>query len=289
MTKLKDMQEREKPHLSPTQVNMFLRCGEQWRRRYIVKDRIPPGIATVKGKAVHRGAEFHYLEKLRTGHDLPSKETEAYTVEAFHKELASSGVLFTPEEEKKGKSIVIGEATDKAASAAVVFAEEVAPPVKPKLVEGAQLIEVPDASHDLLVVLDLVAEGSTSDKNVIRDLKVSGKAKNQSNWDTDFQFTLYWLAAKANFGAFPEAIVVDQLVEYKAGPKHMPMTTARTKPDLTAAIHRLSAVMAGMNAGIFLPAQPGNWWCSPRWCGYWLTCQYVNSEREAALANGGEE
>ena len=43
----------EKPYLSPSQMGMYCRCGEQYRRRYIEKEIIPPGFALIKGGSVH--------------------------------------------------------------------------------------------------------------------------------------------------------------------------------------------------------------------------------------------
>jgi len=38
----------------------------------------------------------------------------------------------------------------------------------------------------------------------------------------------------------------------------------------------VESVLNGINAGIFLPAAPGSWACSERFCGYWHSCPYVS-------------
>jgi len=52
--------------------------------------------------------------------------------------------------------------------------------------------------------------------------------------------------------------------------------------DRVALLHRINAMIAGVKAGTFLPAAPGVWACSPKFCGYWHTCPFVNAETIAA-------
>jgi len=44
----------------------------------------------------------------------------------------------------------------------------------------------------------------------------------------------------------------------------------------------INAVVDGVKKGVFHPAPIGSWWCSPRFCGYWFSCPFINSERQAA-------
>ena len=47
-----------------------LRCGEQFRRRYIEGERVPPGVAAGRGTGVHKANEVNLNQKVITGTDL---------------------------------------------------------------------------------------------------------------------------------------------------------------------------------------------------------------------------
>lgn len=263
---------QDKPHISPTQVEMYSRCGEQYRRRYKERQIIPPGISLLRGSAVHTGVEHNYKQKVESHKDLPKKDVVDRSASAFDDKVRAEGILLNPDEESRGKKVVLAEGKDSTVRLAGLYSDKVAPLVQPKLVETKQTLSVPGASHDLLCRLDVL-----DDKGVIRDTKTGMKTKPQSDWDASVQLTFYWamaLALKLN----PTGIVVDQLIDTKE-PKYVLSQTARTEKDVNALLCRVNAFQAGVKAGIFIPASPGSWWCSPNWCGYFKTCPYVNSER----------
>lgn len=239
--------------------------------------RIPPGIALLKGTAVHVGAEHNYRQKIESKEDLPTTEIIDRAVAALDDRMNAEGLLLSPEEESRGKSIVVGEAKDSTANMAEVLAEEVAPTVQPILVEEKQRILLPDATHDLLGIMDVV----DNDEH-IRDIKTTGKTKSQADWDSSVQFSFYAILYRAKFGKEAKGIVVDQIVDFKKGPEYRPAFTTRVRADYDALLHRINATLKGIAAGIFTPATPGAWWCSPRFCGFYQTCRYVNAERQAA-------
>lgn len=269
----------EKPYLSPTQIDSYTRCGEAYRRRYVEKERIPPGIALLKGSSVHKGAEINNLQKLTTHHDLKAQEIVDVAAADFDQRANKEAVTLTEEDESRGKSIVLGEALDSTVRMAGAYAEKVAPKYQPQLVESRQKIEVPEAAHDLLAILDLV-----DDKDAVVELKTAGKTGKQDDWDSSVQLTIQALTMVAAKGKMPSALKVEQIVDLKSGPKVVSWETHRSKPDFDALIQRYSAVSKAITTGVFTPATPGAWWCSSKFCGYWRTCPYVNSERKEAAA-----
>ena len=88
--------------LSVSQLDMFARCGEQYRRRYIEGEIVPPGIAARIGTGVHKAAETNWREKMRTGRDMPLDAVQDCAAEAYHKAL-QDGVFFRSEERRVGK------------------------------------------------------------------------------------------------------------------------------------------------------------------------------------------
>lgn len=67
-------------HLSATSIGMFMRCPEQFRRRYVLHEKERPGAALVVGRGFHFAQETNFRQKIESGKDLPLDDV----VGAFH-------------------------------------------------------------------------------------------------------------------------------------------------------------------------------------------------------------
>ncbi len=67
-------------HLSATSVGMFMRCPEQFRHRYVLREKERPGAALVVGRGFHFANETNFRQKLESKKDLPLDDV----VGAFH-------------------------------------------------------------------------------------------------------------------------------------------------------------------------------------------------------------
>lgn len=266
----------KKPHISPSAVDMYLRCGEQYRRRYMLGERLPPGVALIKGSAVHRAAEINYRQKITTHADLSVRDMQEAAAEHVQATVKSDGLMLAPDEATRGASRIEGEIIDRAVALTTEFADRVAPTVMPILVEQFVTVELPNHTHNLVGRLDVA---DVADK--IRDLKTSGRRKTQDEIDRSDQLTFYGIAFERLTGREPAGVVLDVLLDQKRTDVQR-LESARTTKDKQVFLNRLNAVLVGVNRGNFPPAAPGSWTCSPRFCGYWWTCPYVNSERRAA-------
>lgn len=265
-----------KPHVSPSQLDMYFRCGEQWRRRYMCNEVIPPGIALIKGSAVHKAAEVNFAQKIQTNEDLPLDQLQGAAEEHIDTMVAKDGLFLAPEEVSIGVQRVLGEAKDRTHAMVRALRAEVAPRIQPAMVEKFIRIELPNHSHDLLGRLDLL----TADHRV-KDLKTSSKRKYQDEVDRSDQLTFYHMAVEYETGRAPTGIDLEVIVETKI-PSVQSLTSNRTQKDRQILLNRINTMIAGVKAGIFLPAAPGSWCCSPKFCGYYADCPFVNSERKAA-------
>lgn len=270
----------DKPHLSSTQLDMYLRCPESWRRRYLEHEIIPPGIALITGKALHAGAEVNFRQKIDSHEDLPTDKIIDAAAAAFDTEKAG-GYALSDEENGRGAAAVLGEAKDMAVKLAGAYAEHQAPDYQPIAVEHKTLIEFPSASHDLLAFTDL-----RDDLGRVVDFKTAARKKSNNEAHDSTQLTIYAAAYMVDHGQPPTEVRLDVLTKTKV-PGRQVLRSARDRRDFTALVNRVNVVLRGIEAGIFPPAPMGAWQCSPRWCGYWSTCPYVNSERRAA-AEGAE-
>lgn len=262
----------DKPHLSASQLEMFAKCPESWRRRYLEKEIIPPKLAMLKGTAVHAGAEKNMRQKIETHQDLPANEIIDAAVESFESNIKHDGFQLGPDEKKKDvdgyRNLVVEMATQHAA--------QQAPEYQPVAVEKKFRIELPDLNHDVVGVIDLV----DTNGDVI-DFKTAGRAMQQSDADSSTQLSLY---AAAQGDVDEVNVKLDILIEPTARqPVRRQLVQAkRDRSDLPVIGRRISVISKTIDAGLFPPAAVGSWWCSESWCGYWSTCGYVNSERIAA-------
>lgn len=266
-----------KPHISPTQLDSYCRCPEAYRRRYLEGEIIPPDIARLKGKGFHAGAETNMRQKLETREDLPAGEIVDAAVAGF--EAAAAGGYVLAEDETEAS---VGQAKDSLVGMAKCHATDQAPDYQPVLVEKAVRIELP-GPRDLLGIIDLA-----DDKRRVVDFKTAARKKRQEDADSSVQLTTYAAAYHAETGEPPASLRLDSVVQTAGGKTYRDvLDTERTPADLAALAHRINAVTGAIEAGSFPPASPGSWWCSPRFCGYWSTCPYVNAERKA-LANAND-
>lgn len=265
-----------KPYVSPSQLDMFCKCGEQYRRRYIEKEIIPPGIALLQGGAFAKATEGNMRQKIESHADVPAADIEEMASAAFDTALAG-GYALTKDEESRGAATVLGEAKDQTVEMAGFHIAKQAPDYQPVLVEERVRIELPNSTHDLLGIMDLA-----DDKDRVTDFKTSGKRKNQNDVDSSVQLTTYAAAFKAKTGREASEVRLDTVVQLKSGMVRDVQKSDRKEADYKALANRISLVTVAIQKGVFTPASPMSWWCAAKWCGYHSTCPFVNSERKAA-------
>jgi hypothetical protein len=270
----------EKPHLSPTQIGMYGRCPEQYRRRYLEQDIIPPGIAAHVGTGLHRGAELNFALKIETRVDMPRADIIDAAVAGFEQGVRGTGVVYTDEEVSRGIKNVVGEATDQVVAVAGLFADEAAPEYQPTEVERSTRIVIPGAPYDLLGITDLRDE----EKRVV-DFKTAGRRKSVNEAERSLQLTVYCAAYLVDHQEPPSEVRLDVITTGKK-PVRQVLSSNRTQRDFVALRKRIEAVASAIQGGAFPPCDPGAWCCSPKWCGYWNSCPYVNSQRRAAAKEG---
>ena len=267
-----------KPHVSASQLDLYCRCGEAYRRRYLDGERIPPPFAILRGTAIHRAAARNFAQKRDSRQDLPAGEIVEAAVAAFGAELDAQGVTLTAEESARSGA-AIGEARDTVAALAEAHANTQAPDYMPVLVEETVRIELPAASRDLLGVVDLL-----DDRGRVVDFKNVRKKPSQAEADASTQLTVYASAATtiAAGGVVPSETRLDALVVGAKGIRREVVASARDRQDFAALANRINTVTDAIEKGIFAPATPGAWWCSAKWCGYFATCRFVNPNRGGA-------
>ena len=259
-------------YLSVSQLDTFTRCGEQFRRRFLEGEFIPPGIAARIGSGVHKAAETNWREKMRTGEDMPLDAVQDCAAEAYNN-LLKEGVFFAPDE-LSGAKQAMADGKDTAVSLATLFRRELAPKIMPALVEEKIFINLPGLDLPVVTILDLFTEDKC-----LRDLKTSEKEWSEDKAHASNQPTAYREAVKQATGEYPAHIFFDVLVSAKPTALQI-LSTRRDEQDTAILARKFQIMCAAINAGIFPPAQPDHWCCSPRFCGYYFTCMHIPAHRK---------
>ena len=263
-----------KPHLSASGLGMLSRCGVQFYERYIEGNKTPPSPNMATGTATHKGAEVDMTEKFTSGDLLDEAAVLAATSDEFDRSAKDAkdnydGFAYTDTDREKGTDKVLGEAKDKAVMLASLYHKEYAPVLEPtQRIEWKWNLET-EFSHNLRGVTDL----ETTD-GAIHDLKTSGRSPAASTAATSDQLTMYAMAKEAHDGAKPTAVVLDYLVATKT-PKAVRLESTRTDDQIDTLLRRFERATAVIDAGNFMPAPEGSWYCAKNFCGYWTTCVFA--------------
>ena len=248
-----------KPHLSPSQISTFFKCGMQWYFRYVKGLKVPPGVALLTGKAAHKGAEVNLRAKLETGAALPL----GAALEAARDELVASWANEPPVVDSGLlPEAAMGDAIDTAVALTELHHLKVAPLIQPTAVERALRLELP-GPYDLEMQIDV------EEANGVIDIKTKdGKSPSPGTAEKSTQLALYDLARKVE-GHPTHFVRLDFLVRRARGATYEAQAAQLTEDDHRRALDRVDIVARSIQAGIFPPAQPDSWACSAKWCGYW--------------------
>lgn len=254
-------------HISPSQISTFFKCGEQWRRRYIDKEIIPPGFAAARGSSLHKAAEVNHRQKIGSRVDLSSSDIKCLAAESFDQRV--KGGVYLPKEDIGSRARLEGEAKDETVSCADVYARELAPKIQPMLVEwrSAKKILIPKTAIEIVTILDVFTE-----EGWLLDIKSATKSKTQTDADDDLGLTARAIVLELE-GQPITKISLETMVALKGGGKAQSLETRRDDREKNRFLKLAAAMIKAINAGNFLPAN-GGWACDPKWCGYSVTCPY---------------
>lgn len=254
--------------ISQSMLNMASRCGEQFRRRYLEGEILPPAVAAVRGTAVHRAASQNHIALRDTGERMNRSDIVDAAATAYMEVLAD-GVSLT-REESHDKNATLGKGKDEAVSLAGLYADKVSPLIdKPILVEEMLQADIG---------LDLPMSGTIDllhcEKKIL-DLKTSSMRKPLTYGVNNLQAMNYALLVEKNRDIKPE-VEFTFLVANKT-PVEQTIASVRCETDELVLKSRGAMLIRMINSGIFPPANPGEWSCSENWCGYWSSCPYVSN------------
>jgi len=255
-------------HISFTQLNMVLRCGIQYERRYVNGEIIAPSAALVRGKCDHKAIEINFRQKIDTNVDLPVEAVKDFFSDEWEREKYTIGWTA---DELAGEPVPKAEARVKDIGVALVetYHTELAPSAIPVAVEEKFIVEFEGGYPNLMGIIDRIDEGDQ-----IIDCKFVGKSPSAGDAAEDVQLTAYDLGYRQTRKRKPNVLRKEYTVSTKTPKTVVQEVEAREDATISRFLTRLERAMDIIGKGIFAPAPNGVWWCSERFCGYWQSCKY---------------
>ena len=247
-------------------LNMAFRCGEQFLRRYLEGEVIPPGIAMARGTGVHKANEINLLQKIISSTDMRLSDMEDVTRDAYIHSFDNG--IYLPKEMVFFKNRLINEGLTDAISLTQLYHSEVAPEIEPIETERKFKVWLPGIPLPLAGQIDIQQHGR------LDDLKTSGKKWPDGQIEREIQPIMYSLATEQETGERPD-FYYHILRLLKAGPQRQIQKIRATEAHYRALIAKIKTFIKMLDAGVFPPANPSSWWCDSVYCGFWDTCPYV--------------
>jgi len=265
---------KNKKHFSVSQLNMGIRCLEQHRRRYECGDIIPPSIALHRGIGFHKGSEYNFRQKIETDEDAPHSQIEEVAVGTLETTVKNEGIYLSPEEKTTGKAKVVEQGIAELRTGTRLYSDFIAPVIKPLFVEETVRADL-DEDTELVGRIDLIDRSKA-----ILDLKLSSKSMNQDAVDSSPQLTMYSMLYKSKWGKKPAGLSIYNAV-LKKSPEVQILNTDRQRDDYEALMRNIQAMIKQIKNGAYTFAygQMYAWYCNPKWCGYYSTCEGVPKYR----------
>lgn len=252
--------------MSPSQFDTYRKCPKRYEYRHIYKVISPPGIAMIKGTAVHRGAEVTHRQTIATGSPMGLAEATQAVSDSFDQKKTD-----IEDWEDENPDVI----KDKALKAFTVYYREAVPGIKPVKVEHTfakkigvvpfrGVIDLIDSVKEEVVVRDGEAQPMIE---VVSDLKVTGARWPEQRVRQSAQLTFY---------AYVEntfRVRYDFILEQKSGIKYDQNKSIRTAHDFKLLVEDVEEIADMIKKGIFPRCDGTNWWCTPKFCGYYERCR----------------
>lgn len=284
-------------YLSVSQLVLFLKCAYSWFLRYVEEKEGATSARMFQGIQVHRAAEAVLRVKRETGKLPPMALATDTFSDAFEKQKP----LITDWEDADP-----GLVKDTGIKCTEYFYKEAAPAAMPIMVEKTFHADIASADGKVHLplfgridsiqvqalndteyqsirerIVPAVLKEEASKKRIpslpklpkparLHDIKVVTDKWSDADLKNDIQFALY-----AGVEHIPD-VQVDQLVKGRAKiprPHYAALPGVMENKDVQHAISVAGDVAKSIGLGHFPKTDPGNWWCSAKWCSMWSHCR----------------
>lgn len=253
--------------LSLSKIRMYQRCPRQFAFTYGEGRRQPPGAHLIKGSAIDGAANTNFAQKIESHTDLPVEQFKELAEVALLDEVDQAG----GRDEIQWGDVDPGAVLDSAVSLAELHARDHAPLIQPVEVQLDITRPLPN-DIPFRMVLDVVRETETGVRP--GDIKTGSKKMSEHEARNDAQPTWYeWgLEGMGKFDNL-EPFEFFRLIATSKNTYSETVEAPRTAADKAHVVEGAIEVAVGIQNNVFPPTNPANWWCSPRWCGFFVDCR----------------
>lgn len=268
------------PHLSASQIGMYLRCPKQYEYRYIKRMVRPPSFALVVGSSVHKSIEMNYISKFKT----KKPESKDVCLDAFDATFEEKKQEVEDDLDQTGKQ------KDRGYEMASAHYDLVAPTFQP--LEAPELefsVSIPGVKRKLYGFMDVIGtpvvsavkKAAGKAKRLIMDNKTAKRKYDRLSVEVSMQLTAYDFAHREIFGKKADGVGFDIMVNKKDETEVQRLVTTREDSEAKRFVEGVQMVDKGINAGVFPPVDNPQT-CS--WCGYKDICNKAATRRASAFA-----
>ena len=255
------------PTVSPTQVRTYQRCPLAYKHRFLERWTGIQSPAALLGHAVHSTIEAALKAKRRFRQDLPLEEMERVFDQVWNRGLP-------PETETAGASWEEFDAVrEEGYDLLAFYLEEVAPKVRPHLVEHRFNFELEGVPVPIVGQVDLIESDG-----VVVDYKTSLWPYRKDYLDIDVQlfcyavgYTFFRLGVRTRKGVLPPAVMVNDarvdVVIREAAPRLQQIRKKYSNDDLS----RIAGILRNVALKIASGEFPAFWEVEDR-AEPWRTC-----------------
>lgn len=240
-------------HLSYSSISRYLKCGKQWKYRYIDKLQEESSEALLFGSAWHE-----FIKK--------------YLLTPKHNAVLDVIWIETVEQDKyHNLPILIGGLGDKMlVSQDITNAiEDLSGTVNIESLEMETELHIPGVPVPVIGFIDMI-----QNDGIPIDIKTASRKWTQEQADTSLQPTFYLAALEQLQMVKLPARFKFMVFTKTKNPAVQVLETTRTHEDVFALYGLIGEVWQAIQREVFTPTDPGNWWCSHKYCGFWDVCEY---------------
>ncbi len=253
---------------SPTKLNQYLRCPQQFEYRYIRGLKIPPSSSMAQGLSFHGTEEYNFQQKIESHEDIKSNHLKEYYASYLDTKL-NEGVEWNEEEKSEGIEKVKGGLLDEGVKLVDAAARDLNPKINPIKVEEAFTIEIKTEEKDPIEItgrIDLISKDGDIER--IHELKTTARTPSEISFDHQLQGIVYSMATETKEVEFNYAVK-------NKTPKIVSLSKQVDATDIEGFVTLTHKVDHAIRAGSFYPNR-GSFMCSKKWCGYWAQCEKEN-------------
>jgi hypothetical protein len=257
-------------YLSVSQVAQYLKCGEAYRRKYVLEEPTPKNSYLVQGSGVHLAAEALHLSIIDGTPISPDDMADVYA--GYHEENIHDAEINEEEEGTAGQVKDIGVLLSKKYHEGAMGRapkEKSGAPYDKVIPVAAERIVKTKLKTDKFEEVPFLAVIDLEESTAVADLKVKKKAASDHDVANNLQLSLY-----SHITGKP-TVRLDQLVRpTKTLPARYRRNEAvKNKAETLHAVDIVAEVASDIAAGRFRRTNPENWWCGEKWCPYWSKCR----------------